>query len=326
MLTQLLVRNPNYRRARFVLADIYLFDGDSNRAIDQLRQALEHDPNDAMAHHALAQVLDASGQRSEALEHYEKAAKLEPKNGVYALSYNTARASTASTAAASNAAVASAPMPEAAPQKSAKPRTTSLTLTERPMPPTSARDSSVPAIPKPEAGRLDSKTSNSQQQQQPAKLASVDDWVRPMDFGDHSSDKPTSDAARKTVSVMTSPAAPSSSMPVVVGPVAARPAEAPSASAAVAESPPITANKQSTASEPAAKPAYGLATPASYSVASTKPADRQNQHNPLEARRRGTDSRRYGRGHPVGHSGAGRGSRATRAAVPAAGGRPLSPG
>ena len=94
MLEHLLERNPNYPRARFVLADIYLFNGDSSRAIEELQKVVDSNPGNAVAHHALAQVLDASGQRNEALSHYKQAATLEPKNEIYALSYNTAMAST----------------------------------------------------------------------------------------------------------------------------------------------------------------------------------------------------------------------------------------
>jgi tetratricopeptide (TPR) repeat protein len=91
MLTGLLERNPTHRRARLLLADLYLFNGAPNDAIVQLRKVVENDPKDAMAHHALAQVLDASGERNEALTHYEKATTLDPKNEVFATEYRAAQ-------------------------------------------------------------------------------------------------------------------------------------------------------------------------------------------------------------------------------------------
>jgi Flp pilus assembly protein TadD len=91
MLTGVLERNPTHRRARLLLADLYLFNGAPNDAIVQLRKVVENDPKDAMAHHALAQVLDAAGERNEALTHYEKATTLDPKNEVFATEYRAAQ-------------------------------------------------------------------------------------------------------------------------------------------------------------------------------------------------------------------------------------------
>ena len=253
MLIQLLQRNPNYRRARFVLADIYLFDGESKLAIDQLRQAVESNPNDAMAHHALAQVLDATGQRGEALSHYEKATQLDPKNEVYALSYSTARAATRP-----GMALANTSPPDAAPTKTVRAKVAKgLTLTERPMPPTSTKSAPVASNQIPEQMQPNSKDAS--HPQQPVKLASVDEWVRPMDFGTDSNDKPQSESSKRTASVMAPKAAPSSAAPVVAAPVAARTSEGHSDNGAP-----------------------GLATAASYSAASKNPADRQNLQNPLQ--------------------------------------------
>jgi tetratricopeptide (TPR) repeat protein len=252
MLIQLLQRNPNYRRARFVLADIYLFNGDSKLAIDQLRQVVESNSNDPMAHYALAQVLDATGQRSEALEHYSKAMQLDPKNEVYSLSYNTAQA-----ASRSEAVLANTSPPVAAPLKPVQAkRAAGLTLTERPMPPTSTSSAQATSNGKP-------------LQTQSVKLASVDEWVRPIDLGTSSTpnDKPQSESSKNTASVMAVKAAPSSAVPVVAAPVAVRAPEA---------------HAEQRSEEHSANGEPGLATAASYSVVSTNPADRQSLQNPLQ--------------------------------------------
>jgi tetratricopeptide (TPR) repeat protein len=90
ILEQLLERNPNHRRARLLLADLYLFNGQTDRSAAELNKALIADPKDAMAHHSLAQVLDACGQRDEAMAQYKMAAQLDPNNQVYAQSYQMA--------------------------------------------------------------------------------------------------------------------------------------------------------------------------------------------------------------------------------------------
>lgn len=254
MLAQLLERNPSYRRARFVLADIYLFDGDSTRAINELQAAVAANPGDAMAHHALAQVLDASGQRSEALSHYRSAVTLEPNNELYALSYNTIFASTAA-----ETPVASAAAPQSPPADAPKSKVGSgVTITDRPMPPTESNRDSLARKGKPAPSRNVGKDPN--QQQPPVKFAAVDDWVRPIDYGANSPDKAASDSldgARHAPPQI----APTSAAPVVAGPVSGRPAETDSHDA---------------------KTSDRSAVVASYSAASAKPADPQNQHNLLQ--------------------------------------------
>ncbi len=276
MLIQLLQRNPNYRRARFVLADIYLFNGDSKLAIDQLRQVVESNSNDPMAHYALAQVLDATGQRSEALEHYSKAMQLDPKNEVYSLSYNTAQA-----ASRSEAVLANTSPPVAAPLK----------------PVQAKRRSGTDADRAPDAAHFDKQaqaTSNGKPlQTQSVKLASVDEWVRPIDLGTSSTpnDKPQSESSKNTASVMAVKAAPSSAVPVVAAPVAVRAPEA---------------HAEQRSEEHSANGEPGLATAASYSVVSTNPADRQNLQNPLQRAVERAGQGRYGRRHPMGHGRAGK--------------------
>ncbi len=90
ILDQLLDRSPNHRRARLLLADLYLFNGDAERSMAELNKALAADPKDAMAHHSLAQIFDACGRRDEALAHYKTATQLEPSNQIYAQSYKMA--------------------------------------------------------------------------------------------------------------------------------------------------------------------------------------------------------------------------------------------
>ena len=89
-LVQLLGRNPNYRRAQLLLADLYLFNGDADKAIEELTKAVASDPKDPNAQHSLAEALDAAGRHSEALAHYEAATKMEPTNELYALSFKSA--------------------------------------------------------------------------------------------------------------------------------------------------------------------------------------------------------------------------------------------
>ncbi len=94
-LQQLLGRNPIYRRARLLLADLYLFNGESDKAIDELSKAVAADSKDPIAQHSLAEALDAAGRRQEALAHYEAATQLEPSNEVYSVSYKAALGVTA---------------------------------------------------------------------------------------------------------------------------------------------------------------------------------------------------------------------------------------
>jgi tetratricopeptide (TPR) repeat protein len=90
ILDQLLDRNPNHRRARLLLADLYLFNGNAERSMQELNKALAADPKDALAHHSLAQILDACGRRDEAVAHYKTATQLETSNQIYAQSYKMA--------------------------------------------------------------------------------------------------------------------------------------------------------------------------------------------------------------------------------------------
>lgn len=90
ILTSLLERDPNNRRARMLLVDVYLFNGQTEQSLEELNKAIAADPKDAVAQHTLAQVLDASGRRTESLAHYEEATRLDPNNEDYSLSYKMA--------------------------------------------------------------------------------------------------------------------------------------------------------------------------------------------------------------------------------------------
>jgi tetratricopeptide (TPR) repeat protein len=89
-LSSLLDRSPNDRRARLLLADVYMFNGQLEESAEEYNKAVVADPKDAAAQHQLAEVLDALGRRSEALSHYEEATHLEPNNELYTLSYKQA--------------------------------------------------------------------------------------------------------------------------------------------------------------------------------------------------------------------------------------------
>ena len=90
LLTSLLDRTPNDRRARLLLADVYLFNGQLDESAEEYGKAVAADPKDAAAQHQLAEVLDALGRRREAFSHYEEASHLEPDNELYTLSYKQA--------------------------------------------------------------------------------------------------------------------------------------------------------------------------------------------------------------------------------------------
>jgi tetratricopeptide (TPR) repeat protein len=89
-LKQLLERNPGYRRAHLLLADLYLFNNQNDQAINELTKAVALDEKDAAAQHSLGQALDAAGLRSEAITHYQTATQLQPMNELFAISFKTA--------------------------------------------------------------------------------------------------------------------------------------------------------------------------------------------------------------------------------------------
>ncbi len=72
MLEHLLERNPNYRRARFVLADIYLFNGDSSRAIEELQKAGGFESRRCHGAPCLRRCWMHRGSADEAFSHYQE--------------------------------------------------------------------------------------------------------------------------------------------------------------------------------------------------------------------------------------------------------------
>ena len=94
-LQQLLSRNPHHREARLLLAESCLAQGTSEVVLEDIQSLAAQDSRDARSQHTLAMLLDAVGRRSEALHYYQRAAALDPKNDLFAASYQAAVASLA---------------------------------------------------------------------------------------------------------------------------------------------------------------------------------------------------------------------------------------
>jgi Tfp pilus assembly protein PilF len=83
-LKRLLTRNPNNVPALLALAMCYLGSGQTERAVETNRRALEIAPDDDLVHFNLANALVAFGEkdssvRGEAKTHYESAVRLNPR-------------------------------------------------------------------------------------------------------------------------------------------------------------------------------------------------------------------------------------------------------
>jgi tetratricopeptide (TPR) repeat protein len=89
-LAPVLVRNPDYRDAHLLAAQLDLFADKPKTALAHARQILVAHPDDAQAHFQAAVALDAMGAAADALPHYEKAAQLAPKDEVFQASYQAA--------------------------------------------------------------------------------------------------------------------------------------------------------------------------------------------------------------------------------------------
>ena len=89
-LRRLLQRNPNYRDAQLLMAEVYLTSNRPQEAFNCVEQALAAHPNDARVQYTMGLLLDTTGQSTGALAYYRQAAKLEPGNEVYAVGYQTA--------------------------------------------------------------------------------------------------------------------------------------------------------------------------------------------------------------------------------------------
>jgi tetratricopeptide (TPR) repeat protein len=88
LLERLLQRNPQYRPARMLLADLLVSQQRSAEAEAQLRWLVQSDARDAQAHHSLGLLLESTGRGGEAMSHIQQAAQLEPANRLYSLSYD----------------------------------------------------------------------------------------------------------------------------------------------------------------------------------------------------------------------------------------------
>jgi Flp pilus assembly protein TadD len=89
-LAPVLTRNPDYREAHLLAAQLDLFDNMPKAALAHARQVLVAHPDDPQAHFETAMALDAMGAVADALPHYEKAARLAPNEDVYQVSYQSA--------------------------------------------------------------------------------------------------------------------------------------------------------------------------------------------------------------------------------------------
>ncbi len=89
-LAPVLARNPDYREAHLLAAQLDLFENKPKAALAHARYVLVAHPNDPQAHFEAALALDAMGAATDALPHYENAARLAPHEEAYQVSYQTA--------------------------------------------------------------------------------------------------------------------------------------------------------------------------------------------------------------------------------------------
>ena len=85
-----MARNPDYREAHLLAAQLDLFENKPKAALAHARYVLVAYPNDSQAHFEAALALDAMGAAADALPHYEQAARLAPNDEAYQVSYQTA--------------------------------------------------------------------------------------------------------------------------------------------------------------------------------------------------------------------------------------------
>jgi Flp pilus assembly protein TadD len=90
MLAPVLARNPDYRDAHLLAAQLDLFADKPKAALAHARHVLVAYPDDPQAHYEAAVALDAMGAAADALPHYEKAAQLAPKEDIFQASYQAA--------------------------------------------------------------------------------------------------------------------------------------------------------------------------------------------------------------------------------------------
>ncbi len=96
-LERLLARNPDHFEARVLMAETLLEADRPQEALPYLEPLAAEGSDDSRVHHLIGMLLDAEGQRADALVFYERAARLQPRNEVYRVSYETLAASEAPT-------------------------------------------------------------------------------------------------------------------------------------------------------------------------------------------------------------------------------------
>ncbi|MEE8451370.1 MAG: tetratricopeptide repeat protein [Thermoguttaceae bacterium] len=89
-LQRLLVRNPQHRDARLLLADVCMADGRRQEALEHVQAVLDTYPHDICAKQTMGLLRDTDGEPVEAAAYYRRAAEAEPGDELYPLSYQTA--------------------------------------------------------------------------------------------------------------------------------------------------------------------------------------------------------------------------------------------
>lgn len=89
-LEKLLVRKPQHREGRLLLAELNLAEEDPQAAYDQAKKTLDTYPNDAQVQYTVALTLDALGKSSDAIGYYERATRMDPRSETFATAYRTA--------------------------------------------------------------------------------------------------------------------------------------------------------------------------------------------------------------------------------------------
>ena len=90
-LQKLLARNPRYREARLLLAELFLSQENPEAAYEHAKAALDLYPNDGQTQYTMALCLDAQGKTPDALTYYERATRMDPQCEMFAAAYRMAR-------------------------------------------------------------------------------------------------------------------------------------------------------------------------------------------------------------------------------------------
>jgi serine/threonine protein kinase/Tfp pilus assembly protein PilF len=70
--------NPSLAESHTSIADVYRFEGDWNKAIEEAKKAIEINPNYTLAYFFLGIYLDRTGNPQESIETYKKALQIDP--------------------------------------------------------------------------------------------------------------------------------------------------------------------------------------------------------------------------------------------------------